>query len=105
MIAYELDMTQQAFSKLEQREVIEDELLEKIANVVKVPVDALKNMSEDSTMNFINTFNDNSGHGFLYNNGDFNFNPIEKIVELYERLVKAEQEKVALLEKKLQEKQ
>ncbi|MGN6804098.1 MAG: hypothetical protein ACTHJN_19525 [Ginsengibacter sp.] len=43
----------------------------------------------------------NSG---AFNNHQCNFNPIDKIVELYEALVKSEKEKVEMLQKMLDEK-
>lgn len=96
-IARELNMTQQAISKLEQKETLEDEILEKVSSVLSIPVDAIKNLNEDSTTNYINTFYDNKGNGFIANN--YTFNPIDKIVELYERLLNTEKEKVAMLQK------
>jgi transcriptional regulator with XRE-family HTH domain len=36
-LATELNMTQQTISKLEQKEEIEDEMLEKVAKVLNVP--------------------------------------------------------------------
>ena len=96
-IARELNMTQQAISKLEQKETLEDEILEKVSSVLNVPVDAIKNLNEEATNSYINTFYDNHGHGFFANN--FNFNPVDKIVELYERLLATEREKVAMLQK------
>ena len=87
-----------AFSKLEQKEQIEDEMLDKIAKILHVSTEALKTMSEEATINYINTFTDNENGHFFTQNCQYTFNPIDKIVELYERLVKAEQEKVALLE-------
>jgi transcriptional regulator with XRE-family HTH domain len=98
-IALELNMTQQAVSKLEQKEVVEDDILNKVSKILNVPVDAIKNLNEDSTTNYINTFYDNKGNGFIANN--YTFNPIEKVVELYERLLDSEKEKVAMLEKLL----
>ncbi|MBK5721864.1 helix-turn-helix transcriptional regulator [Dysgonomonas sp. Marseille-P4677] len=111
VIAIELDITQQAVSGLEQKELIDDTVLNKIAQIMKIPVEAIKNMTDDSTHNYINTFNEAvTNHNGFYN---FNcsFNPIDKIVELYtskmelyERMLKAEQEKNALLEKLLNDK-
>ena len=103
-LAAELNMTQQAFSKLEQKEQIEDEMLDKIAKILHVSTEALKTMSEEATINYINTFTDNENGHFFTQNCQYSFIPIDKIVELYERLVKAEQEKVALLEEQLKNK-
>lgn len=100
LIANELNMTQQAISKLEQKEQIEDEVLERVSKVLNIPLDAIKNLSDEATTNYINTFYDNQGNGFFANN--VTFNPIDKIVDLYERLLAAEKDKVAMLEKLLE---
>jgi hypothetical protein len=55
-----------------------------------VPVEAIKNFDEQSAITYFNTFNDNS---FSNSSGTFNansctFNPIDKVVELYERIIK-----------------
>jgi len=92
-LAIDLGLSQQSVSLLEQRESIDPELLEKVAKVLKVPVEAIKNFDEAATVNYIaNTFNGNSGNYM-------NFNPLDKVVELYERLLASEREKVELLEK------
>ena len=97
-LAIDLGLSQQSVSLLEQRESIDPELLEKVAKVLKVPVEAIKNFDEAATVNYIaNTFNGNSGNYM-------NFNPLDKVVELYERLLASEREKVELLEKKAGEK-
>jgi transcriptional regulator with XRE-family HTH domain len=95
-IAQEMQLTQQAVSKLEQKQVIEDELMHQVSRILDVPVDAIRNLDEDATTNFIKTYYDNQGEGLPANN--YPFNPIEKVVELYERLLSAEKEKVAMLE-------
>ena len=95
------DWNQKKVSLLEQKETIEDDLLGQVAKALKVPVEAIKNFDEKAAISYIgNTFNshDNS------NSINYNFNPIEKIVELYEALVKSEKEKVEMLQKMLNEK-
>lgn len=95
-MARELNLTQQAVSKLEQKEVVEDDILDKISKVLNLPVDAIKNLNEEATFNIIaNSYHDNASSV----NYNCNFNPIDKIVELYERLVAVEKEKVAMLER------
>jgi len=95
-VAAELNISQQAMSKIEQKEKIEDETLEKISKVLGVPANAIKGFNDEAVIHVIaNTFNDSSSSiGYSYT-----FNSIEKITELYERLLKLEQEKYALLEK------
>lgn len=105
-LAFDLDMSQQAVSLLEQREALDEVTLEKIADILGVPQEAIKNFTEDAAVTYFNTFNDNS---FTNSNGAFSatnctFNPIEKIVELYERMLQAEKEKNELLQKLLDKK-
>ncbi|MDR0863829.1 MAG: helix-turn-helix transcriptional regulator [Candidatus Symbiothrix sp.] len=95
-IAVGLSMTQQAMSKLEQKEQIDDEILEKVSKILNIPADAIKNFNDESAINVIaNTINAANVAPFCHQPI---FNPIEKIVELYERMLKIEQEKNSLLE-------
>ena len=47
------DWNQRKISILEQKEVIEPELLEQVAKVLKVPVEAIKNFDEEKAINII----------------------------------------------------
>ena len=94
------EWNQRKISLLEQKEVLEPELLEQVAKVLKVPVDAIKNFDEEAAINYINTFNDNSVSHVIGNHGTYNFNPIDKWVtaleenkKLYERLLQSEKRK------------
>jgi transcriptional regulator with XRE-family HTH domain len=98
-IAQEMQLTQQAVSKLEQKKEIEDVLLGHVSEILNVPVNAIKNLNEDATTNYLKTFCDHQGDEPLANY--YSFNPIEKVVELFERLVTAEKEKVAMLQELL----
>lgn len=104
-LAVELNMTQQAVSKLEQKEEIDEDTLKKVAAILKIPVETIKNMTDEAAVNIIgNTFqDDSSAYGYVYQ-CKCNFNPIDKVVELYERMLKAEQEKVSLLQEALRDK-
>jgi transcriptional regulator with XRE-family HTH domain len=95
-LAYDLgeDWNQKKISMLEQKEIIEDSLLKQISNSLKIPLEAFQNFDEDQALNVIaNTFNDNNTIGLVINN----YNPIEKIIQLHE-------EKIALYERMLKEK-
>lgn len=90
------DWNQKKISLLEQRETIENQLLEKISEVLKIPVEAFQNFDEEQAVNLIScTFSDNA----MFNNRIEvqNINPIDKIVQLHE-------EKIALYERMLKEK-
>lgn len=95
------DWNQRKVSLLEQKDVIEEDLLSQVAKVLKVPVEAIKNFDEEAAINIVsNTVNN---HDHASGNSLFNyyptFNPIDKIVELYEALVKSEKEKIELMQK------
>ncbi|PXW14934.1 helix-turn-helix protein [Chryseobacterium sp. CBTAP 102] len=91
------DWNQKKISLLEQKETIENQLLEKISEVLKIPVEAFQNFDEEQAVNVIaNTFGE---HAFSnsFNYGTINFHPIEKLISLHE-------EKIALYERMLKEK-
>ncbi|QEH40330.1 helix-turn-helix transcriptional regulator [Chitinophaga sp. XS-30] len=99
------DWTQKKVSLLEAKESIEPELLEQVANVLKVPAEAIRNFSEEAAISIINnTFNDhaisNGLNGLYSHYPTFTFNPLEKLVELYERLLTAEREKIEMMQGK-----
>jgi transcriptional regulator with XRE-family HTH domain len=108
-LAHELgeDWSQKKVSLLEQKEEVEDDLLRQVAEILKVPAEAIKSFDSESVNNFFNTFQDQSTGAF--NNFNCTFNPIDKWVEaleenkkLYERLVESEKEKVELLKRMLE---
>jgi len=96
-LAYDLgeDWNQKKVSMLEQKEVIEDSLLKQISAVLKIPVEAFQNFDEEQAVNVIsNTFtNNDNAVGFIITN----HNPVDKIIQLHE-------EKIALYERMLKEK-
>ena len=98
-LAQALGMSQQAISMMENSETIEDEKLAQVAKALGVSVEAIKNFSEEAVLNIIgNTYHvDNSSAV----NFGCTFNPLDKVVELYERLVQAEKDKIEYLEKLL----
>lgn len=88
------DWNQRKVSLLEQKEEVEIEILKNVASVLKVPVEAIENFDEEQAINVISsTFNDYSA---IINNNPV-FNPIEKIMELFERLLASEKEKMELM--------
>ena len=96
------DWNQKKVSLLESKEVIDETLLEQVAKVMKITPEAIKSFDEEAAVNFIaNTFNQS---GLFNRDCTLNFNPVDKIVELYEALVKSEKEKVEMLQRLLDEK-
>jgi len=69
-LAFDLgeDWNQKKISLLEQKDVIEDVLLQKISEVLKIPVEAFQNFDEEQAVNVIaNTFGE-----YTFNNS-FNY--------------------------------
>lgn len=94
------DWNQRKISLLEQKEVVEQELLEQVAKALKVPVEAIKNFDEEAAVNVIsNTASFENCNQPAFFNFHPSFNPIDKIVELYDALLKSEKEKIELMEK------
>lgn len=91
-----LGISQQSVSKMEQSEQIEELTLERVAKALGVTSGAIRNFSEDALFNNIQNNSDTATNNTIVN---YMFNPIDKIVELYDALLKSEREKIALLEK------
>lgn len=107
-LAQAIGTTQQSISIIEGSESVDDEKLKAIAEALGVPAEVIKNFSEEAVFNIIGNTADNSSSVVSFG---CTFNPLDKLLEafdknekLYERLVEAEKEKVALLEKLLNEK-
>ena len=105
-LAAELGISQQAISKLEQSEEIEDSTLEKVAKVLGVSAEAIKNYSDEAVIyNIQNNYDGSNNQGANnINNNNCTFNPLDKLMaaleankELYERLLASEREKVEIL--------
>jgi transcriptional regulator with XRE-family HTH domain len=90
------DWNQQKVSLLEQKETIETVLLQQISDALKIPVEAIQNFDEEQAVNIISSTFDNGSIGYQKNE-NCTFHPIEKIVQLHE-------EKIALYERMLKEK-
>ncbi|MCT3646689.1 helix-turn-helix transcriptional regulator [Elizabethkingia anophelis] len=105
-LAYELgeDWNQKKISLLEQKESVEKDILEQVAKILKVPTEAIENFDEDSAINIIaNTFHDSAVANTFTEGAQANFhctfNPLDKMVELYERMLKEKDEMMARLER------
>lgn len=110
-LAISLGVSQQAVSKIEEKEVIDEEMLEQISKALKVPVDTIKNFSEEAAVfNIQNNYDGSTIQSSPVSAYQCNFNPLDKYVEameenkkLYEALMKEKEEKIALLERMLKE--
>lgn len=100
------DWTQKKISLLEQKESIEHGILQQVAKVLNIPVQAIENFDEQAAVSIIsNTFTSHDSSTLNAVNHQCAFNPLDKWLEvldenkkLYERLLQSEKEKVMLLE-------
>lgn len=90
-----LGVSQQSVSRLEQSEEVDEERLKAVADALGVTPAIIRSFNEDTLLNNIQHNSDTASHNI---NVKYEFNPIEKVVELYERLLKSKQEKVAMLQ-------
>jgi transcriptional regulator with XRE-family HTH domain len=92
VLADALGVSQQSVSLIEQRENVDEELLRKVAGILKVPVEAIENYQPDAAVSYIsNTYsNINASTGSQTNaNGSSTFNYYaDKLIELYEKTLK-----------------
>jgi transcriptional regulator with XRE-family HTH domain len=101
------DWTQVNISRIEQKEIIDGPLLQQISAALKIPVEAILNFDEAAAIAYINTFNDGStNHGTIGNNYDctLTFNPLDKMIELYERMLLSQREMIEKLERLIEKK-
>lgn len=105
-LAQALGTNQQSISAMENSETIDDAKLTEVAKALGVTVEAIKNFNDENMINYFNNFNDNSCNGAngMFHANYCSFNPLDKVIELYERMLQSEKEKVEYLEKVLKEK-
>lgn len=102
-IALGEDWTQQRISLLEQKESIDEPLLQQVATALKVPKEAIENFTDEQAINIISsTFHDSAVASTFSENAqanfNCNFNPLDKMVELYERMIQQQKEMIEKLE-------
>lgn len=126
-LAFDLgdDWNQKKVSLLEQKEIIDESMLRKISEVLKIPVEAIQNFNDEHAINIIsNTFNEDSIIGddaviaedSVIGDGDesivgntaenikCSFNPIDKVVELYERIIAQQKDMIDRLDNIIKDK-
>ncbi|WP_301704764.1 helix-turn-helix domain-containing protein [uncultured Parabacteroides sp.] len=110
-----MGMNQQAVSRLEQKKVLDEDTLFKVANILHVAPEIIQKLEENPTSIVIenNTFQSGSSNvGVVENQRDNIVNhPVDQLMvlskeqaSLYERMLTIEKEKNALLETLLKEK-
>lgn len=106
VLADQIGVSQATLSGYEKKDKLDLEILEKVAKALDIPVEAITEIDGGAAINIISgTWNDNSSVNH------YTFNPIEKIVELYdakialyERMLKEKEETISLLHEVLKDK-
>ena len=107
-----VNLAQQTISRYESMRVIDDEILNRFAVALNVSLEDLKTKEDDAPCIVIennNTIENNTGNVSVGNYIDedkstHNYNPIDKVVDLFERFLSEEKRKNDLLEQLLKEK-
>lgn len=103
-LAFELgdEWNQKKISLLEQKETVEAHILKQVAGILKIPAEAIENFDEEQVINIISnsaSFDNCQQPAFF--NYQPTFNPLDKMIELYERMLQQQKEMIEKLEKLL----
>lgn len=108
VLAEMIGVSQATMSGIEKKETIDPETVEKLAKALDIPVEAITELAKENSVNIFSG-NWSSDQSTSLNFGSTvsiapSFNPIDRVAELYERLLKSEQEKISLLQEVLRDK-
>ncbi|MGQ3013492.1 MAG: XRE family transcriptional regulator [Flavobacteriales bacterium] len=117
-LAWELgeDWNQKKVSLMEAREQVDEELLSRVADILKIPIEAFKTFDEEQMITIISntitnsSLEDHTVFGVNHNHQP-TFNPLDKLMEAFEEVkrlnaevISAKEEQIKLLERMLSEK-
>ena len=103
-MALDLDISQQSMSRIEGQKEVDGKLLQKISAILKVPVDVIKEMEDDPANTIIENNFDNSLQPENYSANKLNTNSsVDKIMEMYERLLNKNEYEFQKLRKEILE--
>ena len=100
-LAADLGVSQNVISKIEKESEIEEGLLNKIASVLGISAEVIKDFDVERAI--YNSYKDatiSPGAIAAVYVASQQINPVDKIIELYERLLQSEREKIELLKNK-----
>ncbi len=98
-LAIDLGLSQAEISSIENSDSIEEDLLNQIAATLNVTPEIIKGFDENLAIFNINNQIENSTITESSQGIHQVFNPLDEVVELYERLLASEKEKLDLLKK------
>lgn len=94
-VAADAGLSQQEYSKLVQHALIDEDVLEKIANALKVPVDVVKELNANAITN--NFYHSTGAQGHIQT-----VYTDQKAHELYERMLAEKDKRIETLERELE---
>ena len=100
VLAQELNLSQPQISQIEQQKEIDEAILQKISDVLGVSPELIKKFNVEKAIYNIcsNNYQDATiNEGASVTAVAQQNNPLEKVIELYERLLKSEREKLEIL--------
>ena len=100
-LAKQLGISTSTMSRIEASETVDDDKLQQIADALEMTVDAIKAFDENKVVNYIQNNYDHATGGPNGDNCTNTFNPVERMAELYERMLEMEREKIKYLEELL----
>lgn len=106
-LAEMLDVDLETTKQYKESETLPDDVIEDIAQVLNIPSAIIKKMGDENmNVNIQNNYEGSNSNAsqVAVQNHTFIMNPFEKVVELYDRLLKTKDEQITILEKKLNEK-
>ena len=81
------DWSQKKISLLEQKEIIEKDILRQVSGILKIPVEAIQNFDEEQAINVIsNTASFENCQQPAFFNHQPSFNPLDKLIEAFEEI-------------------
>lgn len=100
-LAEDLGISQTELSQIENSAEVSEVILLQCALIFGVSIDIIKNFDETSVFYSINNHVENNTFTEFAQAINQNFSPVDKITDLYERLLKCEKEKTAILKEQL----
>lgn len=107
VLAEKIGVSQATLSSYEKKDKLEQDILDKIAKALDIPIEAITELDQGASINIVSsTLHDNAGSIINYPT----FNPLDKVVQLYdekialyERMLKDKEEAISLLHEVLKE--
>lgn len=100
------DWNQKKVSRLEEKEEVDADLLEKISKILNVPMETLETYEpENGVVNIQNNYENSNNSGDNFPGSTINnVNPLEKLMEAFEEIKRLNEENKTLYERMLKEK-